>query len=219
MFESFTIENLSFQYSDGSQILQNIFLKVQEGEIVGIIGRNGAGKSTLFKSLTVYKEGLGSTFINDVYVPKKKLIKNIAYLPQYTFLPKEKSVKYILNMFPISKDKKQEILSEERIHPLLKQKFAYLSGGEKRYLEFLLINSLQKNIRILDEPFSEIEPIYEHKICEHIRNNQKGNVYIITDHKLPVIKEICTRVVMLINGECIELSDISELAKYGYAFN
>ena len=68
MFESFTIENLSFQYSDGSQILQNIFLKAREGEIIGFLGRNGAGKSTFFKSLTVYNEGLGSTFINDVYV-------------------------------------------------------------------------------------------------------------------------------------------------------
>ena len=47
MFESFTIENLSFQYSDGFQILQNIFLKAREGEIIGFLGRNGAGKSTL----------------------------------------------------------------------------------------------------------------------------------------------------------------------------
>lgn len=200
MFESFKIESLTFQYSNAQPILKGIYLQAKASEIVGIAGQNGAGKSTLFNSLTVFNEMKGSVFINDIYVPQKNLIKEIAYLPQMPFLPKEKKVKSVVKMFPLTKEKQISILSDERISKLQNQKIATLSGGEKRYLEFLLINSLKKNIVILDEPFSEIEPIYEQKICNNILQNSKSRLYLISDHNISVLKNLCTRIMVLNNG-------------------
>ncbi len=200
MFESFKIESLFFQYSNAQPILKGIYLQAKVSEIVGIAGQNGAGKSTLFNSLTVFNEMKGSVFINDIYVPQKNLIKEIAYLPQLPFLPKEKKVKSVVKMFPLTKEKQTAILTDERISKLQNQKIATVSGGEKRYLEFLLINSLQKNIVILDEPFSEIEPIYEQKICDHILQNSKSRLYLISDHNISVLKNLCTRIMVLNNG-------------------
>ena len=200
MFESFKIESLFFQYSNAQPILKGIYLQAKASEIIGIAGQNGAGKSTLFNSLTVFNEMKGSVFINDIYVPQKNLIKEITYLPQLPFLPKEKKVKSVVKMFPLTKEKQTAILTDERISLLQNQKIATLSGGEKRYLEFLLINSLQKNIVILDEPFSEIEPIYEQKICDHILQNSKSRLYLISDHNISVLKNLCTRILVLNNG-------------------
>lgn len=200
MFESFKIESLTFQYSQTRPVLKGIYLNTKASEIVGISGQNGAGKSTLFNALTIFNEMKGSVFINDVYVPPKELIKEIAYLPQMPFLPKEKKVKSVVKMFPISKEKQTSILTDERISQLQSQRVATLSGGEKRYLEFLLINNLQKNIVILDEPFSEIEPIYEQKICEQILENSKTRLYLISDHNISILKKLCTRILVLKNG-------------------
>ena len=185
MFESFKIESLFFQYSNTRPILKGIYLQAKASEIIGIVGQNGAGKSTLFNSLTIFNEMKGSVFINDIYVPQKNLIKEIAYLPQLPFLPKEKQT---------------TILADERISKLQNQKIATLSGGEKRYLEFLLINNLPKNIVILDEPFSEIEPIYEEKICNQILENSKTRLYLISDHNISILKKLCTRILVLKNG-------------------
>ena len=200
MFESFKIESLTFQYSQTRPVLTGIYLNTKASEIVGISGQNGAGKSTLFNALTIFNEMKGSVFINDVYVPPKELIKEIAYLPQIPFLPKEKKVKSVVKMFPISKEKQTSILTDERISQLQNQRVATLSGGEKQYLEFLLINNLQKNIVILDEPFSEIEPIYEEKICEQILENSKTRLYLISDHNISILKKLCTRILVLKNG-------------------
>lgn len=211
MFESFKIESLSFSYSNTSPILRDIFFHGKESEIIGILGRNGSGKSTLFNALTIADAFTGSVFINDSYIPQKELIKQIAYLPQNTFLPKEKTVSYAVKMFSISKDKKIEILKDTRISSISNQKISSLSGGQKRYLEFLLVNNCSKNIKLLDEPFSEIEPIFEQKICKQITGNKKGNLYIITDHKLSVMKDLCTRFYILINGSLKEISDKNEI--------
>lgn len=200
MFESLKIESLFFQYSNTRPILKGIYLQAKASEIVGIVGQNGAGKSTLFNSLTIFNEMKGSVFINDIYVPQKNLIKEIAYLPQLPFLPKEKKVKSVVKMFPLSKEKQTSILADERISLLQNQRISTLSGGEKRYLEFLLINNLPKNIVILDEPFSEIEPIYEQKICEQILENSKTRLYLISDHNISTLKNICTRILVLNNG-------------------
>lgn len=200
MFESFKIESLTFQYSQTRPVLKGIYLNTKASEIVGISGQNGAGKSTLFNALTIFNEMKGSVFINDIYVPPKNLIKEIAYLPQVPFLPKEKKVKSVVKMFPLSKEKQTSILADERISLLQNQRISTLSGGEKRYLEFLLINNLSKNIVILDEPFSEIEPIYEEKICNQILENSKTRLYLISDHNISTLKNICTRILVLNNG-------------------
>lgn len=216
MFKSLRIECFNFSYSDNDTILNGVYLQAQASEIIGILGRNGSGKTTLFNSLTVFGNYTGSVFINDVYASQKELSKKIAYLPQVSFIPKEKTVKYVIKMFPVGSSNKKEILKNQRIVPLLNQKVSELSGGEKRYFEFLLVNSLDRSIVILDEPFSEIEPIYEEIICNHIRSQQKNRLYIITDHKFSKIKEICTKLYLLSNSSLKNINDEKDLIKYGY---
>lgn len=216
MFESLKIECFNYEYSTKCKILNNLFLKVNKTEIVGILGRNGSGKTTLFNALTIFGDYSGSVFINDTYVSKTQLTNRIGFLPQVTFLPKEKTVKYAINMFHFSKEINESICTNTRIKNLLCQKIISLSGGERRYLEFLLVNSLERDIIILDEPFSEIEPIYEKYIFDDIMKKSKNRVYIITDHKFEIIKKLCTQLYLLQNGELIKILGEDELIKYGY---
>ena len=216
MFESFRIECFNFSYSSMNNILSGLYFNASASEIIGILGRNGSGKSTFFNALTIYGNYSGSVFINDVYVTQKELNKKIAYLPQVTFIPKEKTVKYVISMFPITNERKRVIVNDNRISCILNQKISELSGGEKRYLEFLLVNGLDRDIYILDEPFSEIEPIYEEIICNRIRIEQKKRLYIITDHKFTKIKEICSRLYLLSNSSLVKIENDDDLIKQGY---
>lgn len=216
MFESMKIECLNYNYSAEQKILNNLFLNVKKNEIVGILGRNGSGKTTFFNALTVFSDYLGSVFINDSYVSRTQLINRVGYLPQVNFLPNEKRVKYVISMFPIKKEKRENIFNNQRIINVLDQKVVSLSGGERRYLEFLLVNSLDRDIMILDEPFSEIEPIYEKAIFDDIMKYFKDRVYIITDHKFEIIKKLCTQLYLLQNGELRKISSEDELIEYGY---
>jgi len=216
MLESLKIECLNFNYSADQKILSNLFLQVKRNEIVGILGRNGSGKTTFFNALTIFGDYLGSVFINDSYVSRTQLINRVGYLPQVNFLPNGKKVKYVINMFPIKKEKRESIYNNHRIKNVLDQKVISLSGGERRYLEFLLVNSLDRDIIILDEPFSEIEPIYEKAIFDDIMKYFNDRVYIITDHKFEIIKKLCTQLYLLQNGELLKISSEDELIKYGY---
>lgn len=189
---------------------------MKRNEIVGILGRNGSGKTTFFNALTIFGDYLGSVFINDSYVSRTQLINRVGYLPQVNFLPNGKKVKYVINMFPIKKEKRESIYNNQRVKNVLDQKVISLSGGERRYLEFLLVNSLDRDIIILDEPFSEIEPIYEKAIFDDIMKYFNDRVYIITDHKFEIIKKLCTQLYLLQNGELLKISSEDELIKYGY---
>ena len=91
-----------------------------------------------------------------------------------------------------------------------------LSGGEKRYLEFLLVDSMERLITILDEPFAEIEPIYIEQIFKVIDKKKNDKCYIITDQNYQAISTICTKTYLLVNGSCHYVKSKEDLVHFGY---
>lgn len=209
----FSVDSLYFSYGN-HEVLSGIFLEAHESEIVGIVGRNGCGKSTLFSALTLVKAPTGSLFYNDEFIEPSKRSHNIGYLPQCNFLPKEKRVLSIINMFGFKKAIKEDILRDDRIFALRHEKFGNLSGGEKRYIEFMLVISCDQKIVILDEPFTEVEPIYESRMIEKIR--QRNKIYIISDHRFASLAKVCSRFYLLIDGVLMRIKNEDELRSLGY---
>lgn len=200
------------------QLLTDVYLKCETGDVVGILGRNGSGKSTLLKVIF----GTTHTYNRNIRIDKKVYSgpagkgDALAYLPQHSFLPKDISIKKIADIFIDDARVRKTILDDRRIQQHVRKTVAELSAGERRYLEILLLVSLPVKFVLLDEPFSGIEPLYKRRIIALIRAYRKTKGFIITDHDYRNIIEASNRIVLLVNGSCKNIKALIELESWHY---
>ena len=199
------------------QVLTDIFLSCNEGEIIGLLGRNGAGKSTLLKiifgSMTADFKfiRIGDKRINRLY-DNRNLIN---YLPQHSFLPNHLKISQIIKLF-CDKSNAELISANELISPLIHKKARQLSGGEKRLVEIFLIIYSNATYILIDEPFNGIAPIYKEVIKSMIREQSMNKGFIITDHDYRNILDLSTRIVLIHDGGTKEIKNKEELEFWGY---
>ncbi|MGY0035204.1 ATP-binding cassette domain-containing protein [Pedobacter sp. NJ-S-72] len=133
------------------QILNDVFISCQQGEIVGLLGRNGSGKSTLLKIIFGSLDS-ENRFVSIDDVSINSLSENrrrIGYLPQDSFLPKHLKISSIISIF-CTRNQAAVLVENDLIKPFLKKKSGQLSGGEIRLVEILLmVHSLRLNIYYL----------------------------------------------------------------------
>ncbi|WP_166965422.1 ATP-binding cassette domain-containing protein [Yeosuana marina] len=200
-------------------ILKNINLECRVGEITGIFGRNGTGKSTLLKLIfgTVKADSI-LTKINSESISQKAIIpsKRIGYLPQDTFLPKERKVREIIPFFFPKGDDQDKIFYSPQVSSFEKIKIGKLSLGQLRYLELLIIGNLNHQFLMLDEPFSMIEPIYKDVIKGLLLELKKTKGIILTDHYYNDVLEITDKNFVIKDSEMIKIIDKNDLVKYEY---
>jgi ABC-type multidrug transport system ATPase subunit len=173
------------------QVLTDVFLSCNRGEIIGLLGRNGCGKSTLLRII------FGSTRADTKFVKigdhlicslmdNKNLVK---YLPQDFFLPSHIKIRSIIDLFCDNKIASQ-IKEHEVIKAILSKKIRQISGGEQRFLEILMILYSTANFILLDEPFNGLSPIYRDEIKTLIKDQSRSKGFIITDHDYKKILEL-----------------------------
>lgn len=200
-------------------ILKNINLECNIGEIIGIFGRNGTGKSTLLKLIfgTVKADSI-LLKINSEIISQKNIIpsKKIAYLPQDTFLPKEKKVRAIIPLFFPNGNDQDRIFYAPQVSSFEKKQIGKLSLGQLRYLELLIIGNLNHPFLLLDEPFSMIEPIYKDVIKTLLIKLKESKGIILTDHYYNDVLEITDKNFVIKDSETIEISTKNDLVKYEY---
>ena len=200
-------------------ILKNINLDCKVGEIIGIFGRNGTGKSTLLKLIfgTAKADSI-LIKINSEIISQKAIIpsKRIGYLPQDTFLPKERKVREIIPFFFPKGDDQDKIFYSPQVPSFEKIKIGKLSLGQLRYLELLIIGNLNHQFLMLDEPFSMIEPIYKDVIKSLLLKLKKSKGIILTDHYYNDVLEITDENFVIKDSEIIKVVDKSDLVKYEY---
>ena len=202
---------------DTKQVLTDVFISCQKGEIIGLIGRNGSGKSTLLKIIfgSIPSDRkfvkIGDKISNGLF-DNRKLIK---YLPQDNFLPNHVSVKTIIDLF-CDIDKAVLIKAHGLIVPMLNKKSKQLSAGEKRLLEILLIIYSDSTYTLIDEPFNGVAPIYKEEIKDLIKQQSVDKGFIITDHDYRNILDIATRILIIYDGGIKEIKGKDELKYWGY---
>lgn len=109
-----------------------------------------------------------------------------------------------IRQFLSRQEARKSVVDDERISSIVRQRVASLSGGELRYLEFLLVLSLRRLVTLLDEPFSEIEPIYVERMQELIRRYCVDfGCVVVTDQNTVAVRQVATRVVELVDGRLV----------------
>lgn len=199
------------------QILTDVYITCNKGDIIGLLGRNGSGKSTLMKiifgSLRADSKfvKVGDRMVNGLFDNRKL----ITYLPQHNFLPSHVKVNSIIDIF-CTKKNAGLLKNNYLIKPMLRKKIRQLSSGEKRLLEILLIVLSDSKYTLIDEPFNGISPIYKEDIKSIIREQSTNKGFIITDHDYRSIMDIATRIVIIRDGGTKEIKNKDELICLGY---
>lgn len=225
------IKNLSKHY--GAKIaLNNIHLKLNQKEVVGILGLNGAGKSTCLKILAgilpptkgeIYLKNTliynSETHQTDDYLLQYKSKLRIGYLPEFVTLYPELTVKDFLNFMMVIKDvpkyKREEELKnaiqkthlEEYENTLIK----YLSLGYQKRTGIAQTILGNPDFIILDEPISGLDPRQIIEIRNLIRELAKEHTIIISSHILSEVAQTCDRVYILHKGEIVKEVSKQEL--------
>lgn len=210
------VDSFSHNFGD-NQILNGVYLSLKTGTIAGLLGKNGCGKSTFLKCVFgSQKSRFGTVRIDNKFIPDRIVSGKIAYLPQSTFLPQAMKVKKAINLFLDADQRKRFPFNDQRLHPLMDSRVANLSGGEKRYLEFNLVLALGRPFIFLDEPFSEVEPIYSTLMIDKIRSLTSHCGFIVTDHDYRNVLKVSTSLYVMHGGQIHPVEGEDDLEKWGY---
>ena len=209
--------NLAKSYRS-RQVVRDVSLTVQSGEVVGLLGPNGAGKTTSFYMIIgmIQSDGGG------VHLNKKDLTDlpmharaqlGLGYLPQepsvFRRLTVAENILAILETrpqyTPSQRKRRLESLSRElHIDHLHESRGDSLSGGERRRVEIARALAAEPRFMLLDEPFAGVDPLSIVDIQGIIKHlSDRGIGVLITDHNVRETLGICDRAYIVNEGQII----------------
>ncbi|WP_265429010.1 ATP-binding cassette domain-containing protein [Chryseobacterium sp. YIM B08800] len=208
------IKNISVNFKD-KNVLQNLSLEIEEGIILGILGKNGAGKTTLFESLYQSQKYNGEI----LWQSQKLLRENISYLETENYFYPYITGREYLSYFAKDKLPKTIELAEKFQLPLDKY-VQYYSSGMKKKLALIGMLMLDKPINILDEPFNGVDFEGVHLLYDIILELKQSNkMVIISSHIIETLFHTCDRIVTLENGiisNIFEKADFEKLRHFKF---
>jgi lipopolysaccharide export system ATP-binding protein len=218
---------LNKQYK-GLQIVKNVDLRIESGEIVGLLGPNGAGKTTCFYMIVgLIPLDSGAITIDNVDISDMPMHKRarlgLSYLPQepsvFRKLTVEDNILAILETLPnLTEEQRhnrlEELLQELHITDRRKTLGLSLSGGERRRLEIARALATEPRFMLLDEPFAGVDPISVLDIQHLILHLQKRGIgVLVTDHNVRETLQICHRAYILNKGQVLAAGTPDEVLK------
>lgn len=203
------IKNVSKRYPTGTLANNNISFTVGAGEIVALVGPNGSGKTTLMQQiLGVLKIGEGSIRIDG----KEHCMDNVAYVPQmpglYPALTVRESLMVVAKYLGLPKKEAtgrvDAALEKIGLQDKANQLTYTLSGGQQKLLAFGCMLVQKATNLVLDEATSMVDIISKERIWELIQEQRKqGCAILLSSHDVAEVHKLCTRLVVLQNGEVI----------------
>lgn len=210
-------EHLAKSYN-GRQVVKDVSMAVNTGQIVGLLGPNGAGKTTCFYMIVnLVQADKGRVRIDDEdlsHLPMHgRARRGIGYLPQEASIFRKLSVEdNIMAILQPRKDltkeqrlqKLESLLDEFNIQHIRKSLGMALSGGERRRVEIARALAAEPLFILLDEPFAGVDPISVGDIMGIIRQlKERGIGVLITDHNVRETLAICEKAYIVGGGHII----------------
>ena len=218
------IQNLTKYYGKILGV-ENLSLKLEEGEIFGFIGPNGAGKSTTIRSImNLINKTSGRVLVENKEFNKDDtdIKEKIGYLPSEIHLYDDLTVKEMLDYHESFYKKnihKRRIELVNRLELDEKKKIEDLSLGNLKKLGIVLAFMHEPKILILDEPTSGLDPIMQNVFYDLLKEEKaKGNTIFYSTHILNEVSKICDRVGIIRNGQLIKVEKIEDLSKKNLTF-
>ena len=213
------VQNLKYSYNNDYQALKGVSLKIDEGDMVALLGKNGAGKSTLFLHLNgIYEPDEGKVFIDgeELKYDKKSLLKfrqkvgivfqnpddqifaptveeDVAFGPLNLGLPMEEV-----------QDRVEEALARVGMSGTEKIAPHHLSGGQKKRVAIAGILAMKPEIMVLDEPTAGLDPQGVENLVTLLKElNDEGITIVISTHEVDLVPDYANKIFVLVDGELI----------------
>jgi len=219
----------TFETANGPiEVLKNISLDIEKGEIFGIIGLSGAGKSTLVrcinllekptsgevffdgmnmtalspKELLRVRQSMGMVFQSFNLLQQRTALRNVCYPLEIARVPKEKARKRAV-----------ELLELVGLADKLNAYPSQLSGGQKQRVAIARALATEPKVLLCDEITSALDPNTTRSILELLQNINRtlGVTILIITHEMEVIEQICHRVAVINDGRVVEMGEVKEV--------
>jgi acetoin utilization transport system ATP-binding protein len=197
------IKNLT-KTLDGIELLKDINLKLEPGEIFGLLGRNGSGKTTLLRCIqTIIQADEGDILFENVSILKHPLVKRkVIYMPvqtlfydRYTY---KQLVRILRNIYPdFDVTYANELVNRYGLPET--KKYRDLSTGLKKQMALILAFAVRPAVIMLDEPTDGIDAVTRHDLMQLMIDEvaNRDTTILITSHRLEDIERICNRIAFL----------------------
>jgi branched-chain amino acid transport system ATP-binding protein len=216
--------------------LSHVTLRVERGELLGLIGPNGSGKTTLFNCVTgVLRPSGGRVRLNgeDITGLSADLVCRRGLARTFQLIQLFPEMTVLDNMLVATQERHGTLLGRllrrdegaavERalrlleflgIAPLRDHLASNLSYGQQKLLDFGMALMPEPEVVLLDEPLAGVNPAMIVTLVDHIRAlNRLGHTFVVIEHNMEVVMSMCQRIVVLSQGECIAEGAPSEVAE------
>jgi ABC-2 type transport system ATP-binding protein len=186
------------------EIIHKISLEIVEPSIYVVLGPNGAGKTTLFRTIGgILKPFSGQAKFDDVNLfSSKEARRRIAYLSHLNAIPEELTVFKALKYYAdIEGGDVEHVLDLLNLGDLKDRKFSSLSQGQKKRVSVGKIFLRERDLYLLDEPTSNVDPKISKEIREILMRLSRDKFILYSSHNLYEAREIGTYLILIKNGE------------------
>lgn len=207
------IKNISKSYKE-VEAIKGISLKVNRGELFGLIGPDGAGKSTLIRILmTLLLPDSGEAKLDGLDVVKnyKKIRKMVGYMPGrfslYQDLSVEENLNFFATVFGTTVQENYDLIRDiyYQIEPFKTRRAGKLSGGMKQKLALSCALIHKPKILVLDEPTTGVDAVSRKEFWEMLKNLQQKGITIIVSTPYMDEADLCDRVALVQNGQILDV--------------
>ena len=204
-----------------SRGIENVNLRISEGEIFGFIGPNGAGKSTTLRILMnlIFPSGGSARIMGmDVIRDSRKIKYSIGYIPSdaaaYSYMVVNDFLRYCARFYNIPQPDNRIKELSGRFDLDLKRKIADLSMGNRKKVSIIQSLLHRPGLLILDEPTTGLDPLMQSLFFELLRSeNQEGMTIFFSSHVLNEVQLLCKRVAIIKEGRIIQTEEVETLRK------
>ena len=214
MPNSIEVINLSKKYKL-REAVNNINFKINENEIIGLLGPNGCGKTTTIGLiLGLLKPTSGEVLINGINIEKNKisLLHKMNFISPYIELPKKLTVKQNLivygKLYNIKNlnDQIDHLSNKLRLNELLDKVTGELSSGQKNRVSLAKALINDPEVLLLDEPTASLDPEtgdFVRTFLENYKKEKKISV-LLASHNMDEVKRLCSSVLMMKDGSIVD---------------
>lgn len=205
-------QNLSKQYGS-SYAVNNASFAVESGEVVGFVGLNGAGKSTTINMLLGFqKPSSGEVLLfgekvtlPNAYKSHRRLGFATGDMSLFDGMTGRRYLKFVARSYGQAIDTEKFKQLCDRFEPQLDKKLSALSRGNKQKIALIAAFMTNPELVILDEPSSGLDPLMQQNFLELVREeSQKGTTIFMSSHYLNEVADVCTRILLIKNGELVK---------------
>ncbi|OIJ11459.1 sodium ABC transporter ATP-binding protein [Anaerobacillus alkalilacustris] len=210
---------------DHHYAVDGISLRVEKGEMFGMLGANGAGKTTSFRMILGLLDPTEGTVTWDGERITYKRTHLVGYLPEERGLfPKLTVKEQLLYLMRLKGMKKPEIMKEMRhwlerfqVPEYENKKVEELSKGNQQKIQFMAAVLHKPELLILDEPFSGLDPVNSDMLKKAVLDLQReGTTIVFSSHQMSNVEELCEDLIMLKRGKPVLHGNLREIKRsYG----